>query len=250
MTGDQCRTRRTSRSTGFAIVVVVALAHGAAGAPDPRAWPPFLPPADRFGASLVATIEHIWRSPTLTRTAAADPVNVPRTTYLAFVDTPDLTAALARHLKLAEYEVEVIGPDWYRADDHGGASGVYRVLVRDESTRVILSWGSHRGEVLGTIRGEALSVMTFETRADGTAPKLTAWVVIENTVAAQIARMLAPVFGALMDRKLTEGFRVTAKVAEWVLADPARFCAWVATSPLSAERRAAFPAGIPQCGGA
>jgi hypothetical protein len=250
MNGDQCRTRRTRRSTQAALVIVITLAQGTTFGADTRPWPPFLPPAERFGPGVVAAVEHVWRAPTLTRTATAATVNVPRATYLAFVDAPDLTAALARHLKLAEYEVEVIGPDWYRADDHRGASGVYRVLVRDETTRVIVSWGSHRGEVLGTIRGEALSVMTFETREEGTAPKLTAYVLIENLIAAQIARVLAPVFGVLMDRKLTEGFRVTAKVAEWVLEDHARFCEWLATSPLPADRRAELPSGIPSCTGA
>jgi hypothetical protein len=235
------------RSARIAIVAVIVLAHGASTAADPKAWPPFLPPADQFGAAVVTAVEHIWRSPTLVRTATAETVNIPRETYLAFVDAPDLTASLARHLRLAEYEVEVVGADWYRADDHRGASGVYRVLVREAATRVILSWGSHRGEVLGTIRGQALSVMTFETRGERTVPSLTAYVVIENAVAAQLARMLAPIFGALMDRKLTEGFRVTAKVVEWALEDHARFCAWLATAPLSGERRTALPAGIPSC---
>jgi hypothetical protein len=121
------------------------------------------------------------------------------------------------------------------------------VLIRDGARRVILSWGSHTGNVLGTIRGHALSVMTFEAHGDETVPHLTAYVLIENPIAAGLARMLAPLFGGFIDRNLAEGFRATAQAAEWVLANQPRFCAWLASSPLSAERRAALPLGIPQC---
>jgi hypothetical protein len=78
-------------------------------------------------------------------------------------------------------------------------------------------------------------------------PALTAHVVIDNAVAARLAQLLAPAFGGLIDRKLTEGFRVTARVAEWALAEPTSFCAWLAASPLPPERRAAPPPGIPTC---
>src|SRR5581483_8514158 len=140
-----------------------------------------------------------------------------RETYLTFVDAPDLTAAAARHLRIAHYDVTMIGPDWYRVDDHSGARGVYHVLARDEGRRVILSWGSHAGRILGTIRGHALSVLDFEARGRETTQRLSAYVLIENAFAARLARLLAPAFGRVIDRKLTEGFRTTAKVAEWAV---------------------------------
>jgi hypothetical protein len=213
------------------VVPTLLILVASAAAATATAWPPFLPPPERFSAVVIDSIERVWRAPTLTRSVEAEPVHVERAVYLAFVDAPDVTAAAARHLGLARYDVEVIGPDWYRADDHAGARGVYRVLLRDGDRRVILSWGSHAGRVLGTIRGHALSVMDFAARDHTTVPHLTAYVLIENPVAARLASVLAPLFGGLIDRKLTDGFRVTARVAEWAVADHEAFCAWLASTP-------------------
>lgn len=69
-----------------------------------------------------------------------------------------LAAAAARHLGLAQYEVRRIDAQVYEADDHRGARGGYRVLVRQPGRHVILSWGRHTGGLLGTIRGQALTV--------------------------------------------------------------------------------------------
>lgn len=231
------------------MLAALLLAARTLGTAEGAGWPASLPPPERLGPNLAAEVERAWRQPTLVRSAAAEPVPVRLERYLAFVDAPDITAAAARHLGLAPYEVEALGEDWYRADDRDGATGVYRVLVRDGGRRVVLSWGTHRGSLLGTIRGHALSVMSFEASGEGTVPRLTAHVVIDHPVASRLARLLAPLFGGLVDRKLTEGFRVTARVAEWALADPARFCAWLAGAPLPAHRRLAPPAGVPVCPG-
>jgi hypothetical protein len=57
--------------------------------------------------------------------------------------------------------------------------------------------------------------------------ELTAYVRIDNAFAAALARHLLPIFGRLADRKLSEGFAVTAKVAEWAVAHPDEFCDWL-----------------------
>ncbi len=245
MTSNEFRT--TSPAWRGKVAFLLLAATATAGAQETPRWPPFLPPRAAFAPPIVASVESVFDDPTLMRTVDGDAVAVPRETYLAFVDAPDLTAAAARHLRLAHYDVTMIGRDWYRADDHTGARGVYHVLVRDGGRRVILSWGSHAGRILGTIRGHALSVLDFETRGQETTQRLTAYVLIENTVAARLARLLAPVFGRVIDRKLTEGFRVTAKVAEWARDRPAEFCDWLAHAPLSSERRAELPEGLPSC---
>jgi hypothetical protein len=241
--GDQCRTKglRWSRCVGaVAIPFAIATAAAAAG------WPPFLPAPERFSPSVVSSVERVWQAPTLTRSVRGEPVALDRDVYLAFVDMPALSAEAARHLGLARYDVEVIAPGWYRADDHDGARGIYRVLVHDGERRVILSWGSHAGRVLGTIRGRSLSVIDFAARGHETIPHLTAYVLIENRIAARLASVLAPLFGGVIDRKLTEGFRVTARVAEWAVADRARFCSWRRTLP-SPEHDEQEPAALPAC---
>src|SRR6185503_1440038 len=109
-------------------------------------WPPFLRASDEYPEDVADTVARLWVEPTFTRTVSAEPAPVPLSFYLKFVDAPDVTAAAARHLRLTTYDVKVLGDDWYEANDgHGGASGVYRVLMRDGGRRVLLSWGTHRG---------------------------------------------------------------------------------------------------------
>jgi len=56
-------------------------------------------------------------------------------------------------------------------------------------------------------------------------PKLVAYIYIDSPVAATLARALVPTFGFLADRKLGEGMRVTAEVAEWAIEPSGGFCA-------------------------
>jgi len=231
----------------LAAVLLLGLTTGAPGQPSVPAWPAFLASRDGFPPDVIASIERLWSELTLSRTVKARPARVPFAVYLAFVDTPDATAAAARFKKLARYEVESLDDDRYVADDRDGARGVYRVLVREPTRRVMMSWGQHSGRVLGTIGGSALTILDFAPRADGVEPTLTAYVRIDNRVAAAIARLVAPLFGYLADRKLAETIGVSAGVAEWAMTQPAEFCAWLAREPLGPERRTRILAVLPAC---
>ncbi len=215
----------------------------------PAAWPTFLPPRDTFTPGVAASIERVWANPTLVRSVEAEPARVPLRVYLAFVDVPDVTAAAARHLKLAKYQVRLLDQRWYEADDHDGARGIYHVAVRDGARRVILSWGSHRGALLGTIRGSALTAIELEDRGEFTGQRLTAYVLIDNPVAARLARVLVTIFGGIADRKLTEGFTVTARVAIWARERRQEFCDWLNTAAVPAVSRQHVLAALPECPG-
>jgi hypothetical protein len=218
------------------IAVAVAAVGTAVAASEPSPWPAFLPSRASLSVGVVAGVERVWRRPTLTRTVEGTPARVSLATYDAFVDAPDLTAEAARHLDLAKYDVRVMDDDWYEADDGGGAHGVYRVLVRTPTRRVILSWGHHSGAILGTITGSALTLLEFEDRGDEVGQKLTAYVLIDNRIAATLARSLVAVFSPVVDRRLSEGFRVTARVAEWATAKPDEFCSWLRDRQLDRRR--------------
>src|SRR2546426_732635 len=100
-----------------AMFVIAALS---ASPPAPSAWPPFLPPAASFSPDVAADVERVWSDPTLSRSVEGKGVAVPVALYLAFIDSPDVTAAAARHLKLAKYEVRLQSDGVYAADDQGG----------------------------------------------------------------------------------------------------------------------------------
>jgi hypothetical protein len=189
----------------------------------------------------------VWTDPTLRRAAEGRSAPVPFDVYTRFVDSPAVTAAAARHLGLAQYQVRRIGEQLYEADDQRGARGFYRVLVRESGQRVHSLVGQHTGTLLGTIRGEALTVLTFQSAGPVTRQRLTAYVLIENPVAAFLARSLVPLFGDLADRKLAEGFQVTAQVAEWAVSKPVEFCEWLASGPVPRADLAPVAEWVEEC---
>jgi len=235
---------KPKRAWAATLVVLSIAARTWADLPN-HSWPPFLASRESFPPDIVAAIERVWLEPTLSRTVRGRPARVPFDVYAAFVDSPDVTAAAARHKKLAPYVVEALGDDRYRADDRAGARGFYRVLLRDPQRRVILSWGEHSGSLLGTISGSALTLLDLEPRGDAVDQTLTTQVRIDQTLAAALARVLVLVFGWLADRKLGEGFAVSAQVAEWAAERPAEFCEWLASEPLPSERRERLLAVLP-----
>ncbi len=241
------REHRRRRIKAHWIFVVPLFFFLAVAAADVPTWPPFLPPRESFPPTLTAAIEHVWLDPTLSRRVQGRTAHVPFDVYAAFIDSPDVIAAAARHLELVNWEVEVLNDDWYRGEDHNGAEGLYRVLEREPHRRVILSWGRHSGSLLGTIRGSAISVMDFTPSTEGVAQLLTAYIRIDNSVAARLAKILLPIFGWIADRKLAEGFNVTAQVAEWAVGKPTDFCAWLASSSLTEDRQQRILAVLPSC---
>jgi hypothetical protein len=241
---------RKATPTWLAAAVALAVTGRALGvAPDRAAWPPFLAPPGAFPEDVARAVERVWADVTLERSVEGRRAAVPLEAYIAFVDTPEVTGAAAGFLRLARYQVTAVGDGVYRADDGDGAQGFYRVLVRQGTRRVILSWGEHTSRVLGRIQGSALSVLDLEPGPDGVRQRLTAHVRIDNAIAAFLARVLLPFFGGLVDRKLSEGFAVSAAVAEWAVAEPAAFCGWLARSgvaPGPRERVARAVGGCPE----
>jgi len=229
-----------------AATAVLAFATDAGSVPI-GPWPSVLGSREAFSPEVSAAVERIWINPTLRRTVNGPPARVPLEVYAAFVDTPEVTAAAARFRNLGSYHVQAIDDDRYRGDDGGGARGVSQVLRRERQRRIIFSEGTHTGPFLGTISGSALTVLDLEQHGDRVNPTLTAYVHIEDRVAAALAQVLVASFGFLADRKLAEGLRVTAGVAEWAVEPSGGFCEWLAREPLPAARRHRIVAALPSC---
>src|SRR5262245_61440602 len=229
------------------LALAVALAAGA-GAASPGPWTSLLGPRQSFAPDVSAAVERGLSEPTLQRTLDGRPARVSPDVYMAFLEAPEVTAAAARFRHIARFEIQALDDDHYVASDGDGARGSAQVLRREPRRVVMLSSGEHTGPFLGTISGSALTILDVEPRHDTVNPKLVAYVYIDSAVAATLARALVPTFGFLADRKLGEGMRVTAEVAEWAMEPSGGFCAWLAREPLPRERRARILAAIPACG--
>jgi hypothetical protein len=225
------------------VMALVADSQGAAVAP----WPNVLGARAAFSPEVTAAVERVWDQPTLSRTVNGPSARVPIQLYIAFVDAPDVTAAAARFRRLASYHIQPLDGDRYRADDGDGARGFSHVLRRDGRRRVILSHGEHSGPILGTISGSALTVLDLVTDGDRVQPTLTAYVLIDDRLAASLAQLFVPRFGFLADRKLAEGLHVTKAVAEWAVDPSGGFCEWLVREPLPQASRARVMAALPAC---
>ena len=229
-----------------AATILLALATGANGE-SAAVWPALLGSREAFPPDVSAAVEHVWIEPTLSRTVNGRSARVPFDVYVAFLDTPEVTAAAARFRKLGRYEIHALDHERYWASDGDGARGIAQVLRREPRRVVLLSRGEHTGPILGTITGSALTILDLEPREGVVNPRLTAYVYIDNRVAAALARVLIAIFGSLADRKLGEGLRVTAEVAEWAVDRSGGFCEWLAREPLPLARRDRVLAALPSC---
>jgi hypothetical protein len=213
----------------------------------PRSWPPFLHAREEYPPQIANAVSRLWIDATFTRTVSADPVPVPLSFYLRFIDMPDVAASAARHLRLTTYDVKVRGDDWYEATDGDAAHGVYRVLARDGGRRIVLSWGTHRGSIFGSVGGSALTQLEFGESADHVTQRLAVNVIIDNGIVASISRPFLLLFGWFVDRKLTEAFQTTAAAAAWAHAKPDEFCAWL-DQTVTDDRRAEVLDMFDECG--
>ena len=227
---------RDSRALVILVATLLTLAAASPGSAA-RDWPPFLRASDEYPTHIENAVRRLWVDATFTRTVSAEPIPVPLAFYLRFVDVPDVTAAAARHLRLTTYDVKVLGGDWYEADDGNRTHGVYHVLVRAGGRRVVISWGTHSGSILGTIGGSALTRLEFADDHGRATQRLVVNAIIDNGLAAGVARPMLLLFGWFVDRKLGEAFRTASTVAAWAHANPRDFCAWLGAT-FGAERRA------------
>jgi hypothetical protein len=243
------RMTRLSRCAGAlmaAVAYLLVLTPSAGGVPA-KPWRSLLGSTEVLAPEVSAAIERVLTAPTLERQVHARSARTPLDVYLAFLDAPELTAAAARFLKLASYDVHVVDDDRYEADDGDGARGFSQVIRRDRQRRVIFSQGEHTGPILGKVRGYALTVVELEPRGEFVDTAITAYVYIDDRIAAGLTRVLIASLGFLADRKLTQGLRITAEVAEWAADPSGGFCEWLAREPLAPGRRNRIVSVLPSC---
>ncbi|MBI2360523.1 MAG: hypothetical protein HYV04_16745 [Deltaproteobacteria bacterium] len=194
-------------------------------------FPPFVPWPERLPIEIQSEVMSVWSRHTFARAVNGQPAHAPLDLFRLFVDLPEVTVAAARHLGFGDYTVRQLGSASYQVEDSEGARGTYRVLAQDAHRRLILASGSRPGWIFGRIEGASLTLLTFspEPSADGrprVAQRLETLVRIDNRVAAFSIRILLPIFSRYADRKIAEGFSITARVSSWAHENPKTFCRW------------------------
>ena len=100
---------------------------------------------EAFPPEVSEAVDRLWIEPTLTRTVNGRPAHVPFDVYIAFLDTPEVTAAAARFRGIGSYEIQALDNDRYWASDGNGARGIAQVLRREPRRLVLLSRVEHTG---------------------------------------------------------------------------------------------------------
>ena len=148
--------------------------------------------------------------------------------FLYLVDHPDLAASAARALGVAKYRIEPRPDGTYWGDDARGVKGVIEVVYADPHKRVLHAQGTYDTKWLPTIYARIVLVLEFEHRngADGQSRvtnDLTGYLRVDNAFLGALARLVGPIVGSAVDRKVARTFGVAGKVSERAYGDPAGF---------------------------
>ena len=193
-----------------------------------------------------AEVGEILADPTFVRGLDFEtPADLQVYTYL--LDHPDLNAALAQALGVASYRVVRIGPRQYRGDDGGSNAGTIEVFSAEGHERAFLERGVSSGWWFGEIEGRVLALIVLSTEGEGVRGTATVWAHIDHGVVDRLLRLLQPMLGGFLDRKLREQFSIPARVAEAAYQHPGEFCSLLgALSGGSPAEREAL-AGLAGC---
>jgi len=148
--------------------------------------------------------------------------------FLYFLDHPDFAAAVARALKVAQYRVEPRTDGTYWGDDTRGAKGIFEVVYADPHKRVVHAQGTYDTKWLPTVYARLVLVLDFEHRheADGQSrvtSDLKGYLRVDNPFLNVLARLVGPIVGSAVDRKVARTFGIAAKVSEQAYDDPEGF---------------------------
>jgi len=139
------------------VTALLALAAGASGSHgEPVALAPR--PARGVPPDVSAAVERVWIEPTFSRTLNGRSAHVPFDVYVAFLDTPEVTAAAARFRKLGPMRFKhsmttAIGAPT-ATEPRGRAGAPSRATTARHPFP-----GAANGWILGTIRGSTLTVL-------------------------------------------------------------------------------------------
>ncbi|MFQ5829617.1 MAG: hypothetical protein ACE5JD_10755 [Candidatus Methylomirabilia bacterium] len=177
-------------------------------------------------------MEEIFYHPALSRKVIGLRFRSRKEVYEYLLDHPDFATGVARTLRLSKYRIDKDGGS-YRAQDYAdyegtkerGMKGRFRVIYSDPAKRIMFVWGTYK-KVL-TIRARAILVLEYTHQAEEgetyVYSNLYGYVKIGHPILDLVTRLLSPILGAGMDRRMQKTLRLAAKISEEAYRDPAAF---------------------------
>jgi hypothetical protein len=184
--------------------------------------------------------------------------------YEYLLDRPPLIAALTDRLDLGAYQFTERGPNQYWVNDGEGTQGLLTLVFQDSAHRIYHIDGFHEGQVFPMVRAKAVVFMHVMpvTAPDGypaVRTSLMTYTKLDDSILAGLVRILRPLIGEAVTRKLSHGFEVTNQLGMVIAQDRDRviqyasLVPWLSTSDLqtlvgwlhTVPQRAATPAPAP-----
>ena len=185
--------------------------------------------------------------------------------YEYLLDRPPLIASLTDRLGLGAYEFTVRDQDQYWVNDGEGTQGLLTLVYQDHAHRIYHIDGYHLGQVFPMVRAKAAVFMHLTPSATpeglpAVQTSLVAYTKLDDSILAGLVRILRPLIGEAVTRKLSHGFEVTNQLGVAIAEDrdrvvqQASLIPWLSPNELQAligwlytvPQRAPAPASAPQ----
>jgi hypothetical protein len=149
---------------------------------------------------------------------------VPHTLYEYLLDRPPLIASLLERMGIVGYQFSDRNKNQYWVNDGEGTQGLLTLIYKDAAHRIYHIDGYHEGQTFPMVRAKAVVFMHLApaTSADNlpaVTTKFMAYTHLDDGLLAGLVRILRPLVGDAVTRKLTRGFDVTNRLGLFIAQD-------------------------------
>ncbi len=185
-------------------------------------------PYDRIDPAARARVRDVVERATIARTVRGLTFRSREPVFLYLVEHLDFATAVAGALGATTYRLERRPDGTYWGDDLRGARGLVEVVYADPHMRVVYTQGTYDSRWLTTVYARAVLVFEFAHAPgpDGrmrVANTVSGFVRVDNTVLGFLGRLMAPLVGGAVDRKIARAFGTAGKLSERAYDDPDGF---------------------------
>ncbi len=164
------------------------------------------------------------------------PVHTPiaQELYRYLLDHPWATAPLVNGLGIGNYTVTRRSPTQFLANDGDGTQGLFTLLHEDPTTRIYHIAGEHQGQLFPSVRAKAVlfvhirpvtmpeTTPVSKNGKDEVETQVVSYVRLDDPVLNGLVRILRPLIGDAVTRKITGGMNATVQLGTAIGQDPQR----------------------------
>jgi len=184
-------------------------------------------PLDKMKRQDLCRLAGVVNDPTTSHVNPPVMTPIRKPVYDFLLDHMVLTAALVRTLGIGQYTIKRVGAQGFQGDDGQGSEALVDLLYKNSTQRVYHIQGTHHGKVLPLITGEAIVMLTSQTRTSNDGKEsvetwMTVYSRLDNPMLATLVKVLQPFLRGVLNGKLAGPFLAVHRLGELIAADPAQ----------------------------